>query len=58
MIVRAYIRDDSPRYHGLHLYIGSGNSKFLWEFQIWDKLDEADNLASHAIHERRKEGKG
>lgn len=56
MVVRSYIRDDSPHYHGLHLYIGSGNTRFLWELQIWDSVDEEPNLTSHATHERRKEG--
>lgn len=57
MVRRAYIRDDTPSYHGLHLYISPSNTQFPWELQIWDTADEKANLFSHDMHEKRKEDK-
>lgn len=61
--IKKYIENNFPKlkciiafrgnYKATHVYFGNDdNTKFQWELQIWNKIDERDNLISHAKHKQ------
>ena len=54
VISRFYLKNKQG-YKATHCYFQTNNRYFPWELQIWDSLDEKNNVVSHIRHEKEKE---
>ena len=41
------INSSKDEYNATHIYFKKDNYTFQWELQVWNKVDEANNINSH-----------
>lgn len=54
-IIWHYYFRERDGYRAIHCYFRNSNFTFPWELQIWDALDQSDNIYAHLQHEKERE---
>lgn len=53
-IIKKFYNKNDRNYRAIHCYFQGYNKWFPWELQIWDSMDECDNIQEHLKHDKRK----